>query len=58
MLFELMKNAAYSTVERHGAEEAKNHPVQLTFVAGARDILVRVSDKGTRARKLLNFYQD
>lgn len=46
MLFELLKNAAYATVEHHGAIEAKNHPIRVTMVHSTKNLLVRVSDEG------------
>jgi hypothetical protein len=46
MLFELIKNAAFGTVERHGVEEAQKHPIRVTIVHGPQDLTVRVSDEG------------
>ncbi|GAA5861180.1 hypothetical protein JCM8547_008510 [Rhodosporidiobolus lusitaniae] len=46
MLFELIKNAAYSTVSAHGPAAAAHHPILVTIVHGPRNLTIRVSDQG------------
>ncbi|GAA6032049.1 hypothetical protein JCM8097_003404 [Rhodosporidiobolus ruineniae] len=46
MLFELIKNAAYSTVSAHGAAAASQHPIKITIVHLPRLLAIRVSDQG------------
>lgn len=55
MLFELLKNAAYATVEHHGAESAQNFPIRVTMVHSPKNLLVRVSDEGKYFRSLSLF---
>ncbi|GAA5876096.1 hypothetical protein JCM16303_007020 [Sporobolomyces ruberrimus] len=45
MLFELIKNAAYATVQAHG-DKASEYPIQVTIVHQPRDLTIRVSDLG------------
>ncbi|KAG0662963.1 hypothetical protein C6P46_003051 [Rhodotorula mucilaginosa] len=46
MLFELIKNAAHSTISAHGVEAAASHPTVVTIVHRPRDLELRVSDQG------------
>ncbi|GAA6006696.1 hypothetical protein JCM10207_005025 [Rhodosporidiobolus poonsookiae] len=46
MLFELIKNAAFSTVAAHGAEAAASHPILVSIIHGPRNLTIRVSDQG------------
>lgn len=46
MIYEIVRNAIHATVEHHGEEKAKASPVTLTFVHGAKDLVVRVTDQG------------
>ena len=46
MLFEIIKFAAQATVDTHGFEDAKNHPISITVVHGITEISIRVSDEG------------
>ena len=46
MLFEIIKHAAHATVDYHGVEKAKDHPIRVTVVYGSKDLAVRVSDEG------------
>ncbi|GAA5922326.1 protein kinase PKP2 [Sporobolomyces koalae] len=45
MLFELIKNAAYATVQAHG-DRASEHPIRVTIVHQPRDLTIRISDIG------------
>ena len=46
MLFEIIKHAAHATVDFHGVEKAKDHPIRVTVVYGSKDLAVRVTDEG------------
>lgn len=48
MLFELIKNAAYSTVLAHGPSPSvlALHPITVTIVHAPRNLTIRVSDRG------------
>ncbi|KAL8283232.1 hypothetical protein RQP46_006010 [Phenoliferia psychrophenolica] len=46
MIFELIKSAVFATTERHGSEHAKEHPIIVTMVDGAKDLRIRFSDEG------------
>lgn len=45
MLFELIKNAAYATVQAHG-DKASQYPIQVTIVHQPKDLTIRISDQG------------
>ncbi|GAA5947091.1 hypothetical protein JCM3765_002149 [Sporobolomyces pararoseus] len=45
MLFELIKNAAYATVQAHG-DKASEYPIQVTIVHQPKDLTIRISDQG------------
>jgi pyruvate dehydrogenase kinase 2/3/4 len=45
MVFELLKNSARATLDRHGASSA-SHPIRVTVVASPRDLIIRISDSG------------
>ncbi|GAA5969093.1 hypothetical protein JCM11641_007465 [Rhodosporidiobolus odoratus] len=46
MLFELLKNAAFSTVSAHGTAAAPSYPILVTLIHGPRDLTIRISDRG------------
>ncbi|GAA5892047.1 hypothetical protein JCM6882_005676 [Rhodosporidiobolus microsporus] len=46
MLFELIKNAAFSTIAAHGPAGAASHPILISIVHGPRTLAIRVSDQG------------
>ncbi|KAM0755579.1 Atypical/PDHK/BCKDK protein kinase [Meredithblackwellia eburnea MCA 4105] len=46
MVFELIKAAVFATTEHHGPEKAKDHPILVTIVDGAKELKIRVSDEG------------
>ncbi|BGP12516.1 hypothetical protein JCM10213_007640 [Rhodosporidiobolus nylandii] len=46
MLFEIIKNAAYSTVSAHGADNLASFPILVTIIHGPRNLTIRVSDRG------------
>jgi hypothetical protein len=45
MVFELLKNGARATLDRHGSDSTL-HPIRVTVVASPRDLIIRISDSG------------